>query len=45
MALARMELALVVATLARDWRLRPGPELDDDRNPQRGAFEMTVVRR
>ena len=42
MALARMELALVMATLARRWRMRPSPDFPADPSPQTGRFPMTL---
>ena len=40
--LARVELALVVATLAQRWRLHPTAELLADPSPQRLTFPMTL---
>jgi cytochrome P450 len=45
MSLARLELALVVATIASDWRLRPARGLDDEPSPQTMRFPMTGERR
>jgi cytochrome P450 len=45
MALARTELALVVATLASRWRLRPQAGFPPDPSPQTTRFPMTVEAR
>ena len=43
--LARLEITLAIATLARDWRLRPAPELPSDPSPQAAELPMIVERR
>jgi cytochrome P450 len=45
MALARMELSFVIATLARHWRMRVGPDFAPDPSPQTTTFPMRLARR
>jgi cytochrome P450 len=45
MGLARMELALVVATLAQHWRLKPSSSLLLEPSPQTSYLPMTLERR
>ena len=43
--LARLEIAVVIATIARRWRLRAAPELASDPSPQTGELPMIVEQR
>lgn len=45
MYLARTELALVIATLARDWSLVPARQFPDRPTPNLGSFPMIARRR
>jgi cytochrome P450 len=45
MGLARREMALVVATLAQRWRLRPAPAVPRDPSPQTAQFPVTLEQR
>jgi cytochrome P450 len=45
MVLARMELSLIVATIASRWRLRPVPAFPANPSPQTSSFPMTLVAR
>lgn len=45
MHLARIELSLVIGTLARRWRLHPAPDFGSDASPQRSSFPMMLARR
>jgi cytochrome P450 len=45
MALARFELSLVIATLARRWRMRLAPGLAGEPSPQTTTFPMQLARR
>src|SRR5439155_16765541 len=45
MALARMELAFTIATLAQRWRTRAAPDFPSDPSPQTLVFPMQLVRR
>jgi cytochrome P450 len=44
-ALARLEISLTLATLARDWRLRPSTAVAELPSPQTLLFPMTLERR
>ena len=43
--LARLEILLALATLARRWRLRPAPELPADPSPNTARLPMIAERR
>lgn len=43
--LARLEIMITVATLARHWRLRPTPDLPSEPNPQTARLAMALERR
>jgi cytochrome P450 len=45
MALARMELSFVIATLARRWRMRIAPDFAPDPSPQNTTFPLQLARR
>jgi hypothetical protein len=45
MALARLELSVAIATLARRWRMRDAPGFAHDPSPQTTSFPMRLAHR